>query len=149
LLKQEKSKMTTTEKSKYGRWKKGESGNPGGRKPGTGQVAKLRNSIATHVPEIISQMVNKAKDGDVQAARLLLERVVPPLKSMEQSVSLMFPENATLPEQGQIILQSVADGTLTPDQGHALLSGLGSQARLIEITELEERITALENKDES
>jgi polyhydroxyalkanoate synthesis regulator phasin len=68
---------------------------------------------------------------------------------MEQSVSLMFPENATLPEQGQIILQSVANGTLTPDQGHALLSGLGSQARLIEITELEERITALENKDES
>lgn len=141
--------MTTTEKSKRGRWEKGESGNPGGRKPGTGQVAKLRNSIATHVPEIISQMVNKAKDGDVQAARLLLERVIPPLKPMEQSVSIALPENATLSEQGQIIIQSVATGALTPDQGQALLSGLGSQARLFEITELEERITALENRHES
>lgn len=141
--------MTTTEKTKRGRWKKGESGNPCGRKPGTGKVAKLRDSIATHIPDIISQMVNKAIEGDVQAARLLLERVIPPLKSMEQNVSLTFPENATLSEQGQTIIQSVANGVLTPDQGQALLSGLGSQARLIEITELEERITALENKDES
>ena len=141
--------MTTSEKSKRGRWKKGESGNPSGRKPGTGKVARLRDIIATHVPEIISQMVNKAKEGDVQAAKLLLERVIPPLKSMEQSVSLTLPENATLSEQGQTIIQSVATGVLTPDQGQALLSGLGSQARLIEITELEARITALENKDES
>lgn len=141
--------MTTSEKSKRGRWKKGESGNPSGRKPGTGKVARLRDIIATHVPEIISQMVDKAIDGDVQAARLLLERVIPPLKSMEQNVSLTLPENATLSEQGQIIIQSVANGVLTPDQGQALLSGLGSQARLMEITELEQRITALENKHES
>ena len=141
--------MTTSEKSKRGRWKKGESGNPSGRKPGTGKGARLRDIIATHVPEIISQMVDKAIDGDVQAARLLLERVIPPLKSMEQNVSLTLPENATLSEQGQIIIQSVANGVLTPDQGQALLSGLGSQARLMEITELEQRITALENKHES
>lgn len=141
--------MATTENNKRGRWKKGESGNPNGRKPGTGQVAKLRNSIATHIPEIITQMVSKAKEGDVQAARLLLERVMPPLKSMESNVSITFPENATLSEQGQTIIQSIADGTLTPGQGQALLSGLGSQARLIEITELEERITALENRHES
>ena len=141
--------MTTTENNKRGRWKKGESGNPSGRKPGTGRVAKLRDSIATHIPEIITQMVSKAKEGDVQAARLLLERVIPPLKSTESSVSITLPENATLSEQGQTIIQSIADGTLTPGQGQALLSGLGSQARLIEITELEERITALENKDES
>jgi hypothetical protein len=109
----------------------------------------LRESIATHIPEIITQMVNKAKEGDVHAARLLLERVIPPLKSTELSVSIAMPENATLSEQGQTIIQSIADGTLTPGQGQALLSGLGSQARLIEITELEERITALENRHES
>lgn len=141
--------MATTENNKRGRWKKGESGNPNGRKPGTGQVAKLRESIATHIPEIITRMVSKAKEGDVHAARLLLERVIPPLKSAESSVSITLPENATLSEQGQTIIQSIADGTLTPGQGQALLSGLGSQARLVEITELEERITALENRDES
>lgn len=117
--------MTTSEKSKRGRWKKGESGNPSGRKPGTGKVARLRDIIATHVPEIISQMVDKAIDGDVQAARLLLERVIPPLKSMEQNVSLTLPENATLSEQGQIIIQSVANGVLTPDQGQNFIEWIG------------------------
>jgi len=105
--------------------------------------------FTTHIPEIIKQMVNKAKEGDVQAARLLLERVIPPLKSTEQNVSLALPENATLSEQGQTIIQSVANGALTPDQAKTLLSGLGSQARLMEITELEKRIAALENKHES
>lgn len=56
--------MTATEKKKQGRWRAGESGNPKGRTPGTGEVAKLRESIAAHLPEIITQLVAKAKDGD-------------------------------------------------------------------------------------
>ncbi|TYP74921.1 MULTISPECIES: DUF5681 domain-containing protein [Nitrosomonas] len=75
MLKQEKSNNETIEK-KQGRWKSGESGNPNGRKPGTGKIAKLRESIAEHMPEIISQMVSKAKEDDAQAARLLVERVI-------------------------------------------------------------------------
>lgn len=55
--------MTTTEKKKRGRWKVGESGNPKGRTPGTGEVSKLRASIALHLPEIIAQLVTKAKEG--------------------------------------------------------------------------------------
>jgi hypothetical protein len=31
-------------------WKPGQSGNPGGRKPGTGEVAKLQAAISKHVP---------------------------------------------------------------------------------------------------
>ena len=139
----------TAENKKRGRWKAGESGNPNGRKPGTGKVTKLRDSIAEHLPDIINQLVRMAKIGDVQAAKLLLERVIPPLKSMDQCVSFPLSEKDTLSDQGRIIIQSVANGALTPDQGQALLSGLGSQARLMEITELEQRITALENKNES
>lgn len=135
--------------NKDSRWKQGQSGNPKGRPTGSGSIAKLRENISQHVPEIITQMVNKAKEGDVQAAKLLLERVIPPLKSMEQGVAINLPVDASLSEQGEIIIQSVAEGTLTPAQGQALLSGLGAQARLIEITDLEQRIIALENKHES
>ena len=56
--------MATTEKKKRGKWKAGESGNPSGRPPGVGEVTKLRNSIAEHLPEIITQLVSKAKEGD-------------------------------------------------------------------------------------
>ena len=75
--------MTVTEKKKRGRWKAGESGNPSGCKAATGEVGKLHDSIAAHLPAIITQLVTKAKEGKSQAARLLLERVLPPIKPIE------------------------------------------------------------------
>ena len=135
-----------TEKKKRGRWEAGESGNPKGRTPGTGEVARLRAAIAEHLPEIIERLVGKAREGDSQAARLLLERVLPPMKAVESMVTLDLPVGAGLTEQGQAIVQAVAAGSLAPGQGAALLSGLGSVAKLREIDELSARITALEQK---
>ena len=136
--------MATEKTTKRGRWKEGESGNPNGRKPGTGEVAKLRDSIAAHLPEIIAQLVTKAKEGDSQAARLLLERVLPPMKAIEQAVKLSLPDGVGITAQGVAIVQAVAAGTLAPGQGAALLTGLGALARIKEIDELELRITKLE-----
>ncbi|MDO9011200.1 MAG: DUF5681 domain-containing protein [Gallionella sp.] len=136
--------MATEKITKRGRWKEGESGNPNGRKPGTGAVAKLRESIAAHLPEIITQLVIKAKEGDAQAARLLLERVLPPMKAIEQPVELSLPDGEGMTAQGVAIVQAVAAGILAPGQGAALLTGLGALARIKEIDELEKRITQLE-----
>ena len=136
--------METEKKKKRGRWKPGESGNPAGRIPGTGAVAKLRDSIARHLPAIITQLVTKAKDGDMQAARLLLERVLPPMKAIEQPVALSLPDGEGMTAQGVAIVQAVASGTLAPGQGAALLSGLGALARIKEMDELERRVTQLE-----
>lgn len=133
---------------KKGGWQAGRSGNPNGRPKGTGEIGKLRKIIAGHIPEIIDQMVNKAKEGDVQAAKLLLERAVPTLKSTEQNVVIDMPADATLSEQGSFIIQSVANGTLAPLQGNALLTSLGTLARIKEIDELEKRLTALEEANE-
>lgn len=133
----------TIEKKKRGRWKAGESGNPNGRPPGVGEVSKLRESIAAHLPDIIAQLVNKAKDGDSQAARLLLERVLPPMKAIEQAVTLTLPDG-DMTAQGVAIVQAVAAGTIAPGQGAQLLTGLGALARIREIDELERRLTALE-----
>lgn len=90
------------------------------------------------------QLVAKAKEGDSQAARLLLERVLPPIKPTEQAVSLSLPQGESITAQGVAIVQAVADGTLAPSQGAALLTGLGALARIKEIDELTARITALE-----
>lgn len=132
------------EKKKRGKWKAGESGNPNGRPPGVGEVTKLRNSIAKHLPAIITQLVAKAKEGDAQAARLLLERVLPPMKAIEQPVALSLPDGEGMTAQGVAIVQAVAAGILAPGQGAALLTGLGALARIKEIDELERRITQLE-----
>ncbi len=133
-----------TENKKRGRWKVGVSGNPNGRPPGTGEVAKLRSGIAEHIPEIIEKLVFQAKDGDTQAARLLLERVCPPLKPTEQPVALSLPDDESLTVQGRAIVEAVATGTLAPGQAAGLLAGLGTLARIKELDELERRITQLE-----
>ena len=136
--------MATIEKKKRGKWKAGESGNPNGRPPGVGEVTKLRDSIAAHLPEIITQLVSKAKDGDAQAARLLLERVLPPMKAIEQPVELALPDGGTLTAQGRAVLSAVALGDLAPGQGAQLLAAIGSLARVTEIDEIEARLTKLE-----
>ena len=126
-------------------WKPGQSGNPAGRKPGTGEVARLRAAIAKHVPPIIAKLTAAALAGDVGAARLLLERVIPPLKASEEAAALALSDG-TLTEQGRAVLRAVSVGDLAPGQGAALLASLGTLAKLTEADELERRIQALEAK---
>lgn len=140
--------MTDKVKSKRGRWQAGESGNPHGRKPGTGKIAQLRESIAHQIPDIIDQLIVKAKEGDVQAARLLLERVIPQVKPTEQAVQINLPVDTDLTTQGKYILKAVADGSLMPGQGSALLASLGALVKIKEMDELEKRLTALEQVNE-
>lgn len=137
--------MTTAKRKPPGRWKPGESGNPAGRKPGTGEVAKIRAAISERVPEILNRLIEQALSGDTGAARLLLERAIAPLKAMEPTQALSLPDG-TLTEQGRAVLRAVADAELAPAQGAALLSAIGTLARVGEIDELSKRITALENK---
>lgn len=131
-------------KKKRGSWKPGQSGNPAGRKPGTGDVAKIRAAINDRVPELLAAMLNKALEGDVGAARLLLERAVAPLKATEQAEKITLPEGS-LTDQGRAVLRAVAAGELAPGQGAALLGAIGTLARVTEIDELEARLTKLEN----
>ena len=125
-------------------WPKGQSGNPLGRPTGTGEIAKLRAAIGERVPELLAAMMAKALEGDVGAARLLLERAVAPLKAAEQTQALSLPDG-TLTEQGRAVLASVAAGELAPTQGAALLGAIGTLARVTEMDELEARLTKLEN----
>lgn len=126
-----------------GRWKPGESGNPAGRRPGTGEVARLRAAIAEHVPEIVAKLAEAAKSGDTQAARLLLERVIAPLKAAEESTAVPLPAGS-LAEQGRALLAAAAAGELAPGQASALLGALGTLARVVEVDELTRRVEALE-----
>jgi hypothetical protein len=137
-----------TEK-KRGGWQKGQSGNPKGKPAGSGELQKLRASIAGDVPDILTRLVTAAKAGDVQAARLILERVLPAVKPIEQAVELPLPDGATLTAQGRSVLAAVADGRLAPGQGAQLLAAIGSLARVAEIDELESRITKLEESNAS
>lgn len=98
------------------------------------------------MPVILAGLVTAAKAGDMQAARLILERVLPPVKAIEQAVALQLPDGGTLTAQGRAVLAAVAAGELAPSQGAQLLAAIGSLARVTEIDELTARIITLEEK---
>jgi hypothetical protein len=135
-----------TEAKKPGRWKSGESGNPKGKTPGSGELQRLRATIASDVPDILAGLVTAAKAGDVQAARLILERCLPPIKAIEQAVELALPDGGTLTAQGRAVLSAAALGDIAPGQAAQLIAALGTLAKISEVDELTNRITALEEK---
>ena len=70
-------------------WKQGQSGNPKGR-PRKSQktMAQLRSQFSEHLPDVIEVLANAAKDGDVQAARILVERCVPSMRALDQNINV-------------------------------------------------------------
>ena len=130
-------------------WKKGESGNP------TGKPAGVRNKATVMVQsimergaqEIAEAIVGLAKEGDLSAARLVLERLLPPAK--ERPISLALPGTDTaggIAEAQQAILQAVAAGDLLLGEGTALAGIVEARRKAVETLQLEQRITALETK---
>jgi len=124
-------------------WQPGQTGNPKGRPPGQSEITKLRKSLMTDAPAILAGLVTAAKAGDVQAARLILERVLPPLKPTEQAIELEL-RGDTLTDQGRAVLSAVSAGALAPGQGSQLIAAIGALARVAEIDELTARIIKLE-----
>ena len=134
-----------TNKKPSNLWQPGQTGNPKGRPPGISEITKLRKSLMTDAPEILAGLVTAAKAGDMQAARLILERVLPPVKPMEQAIELEL-RGDTLTDQGRAVLSAVSTGALPPGQGSQLIAAICALARVAEIDELTTRITKLEER---
>lgn len=133
-----------TDRDKDGKWKPGQSGNPGGR---SGQTQELRARLAEGAEAVTRKVLTAAKKGDMQACRLILERLVPPIKPTAETVRFEL-DDSDLPSAAKSILRAVAAGELPPDQGKALIEGLGAVARVIEVAELQKAVEELREQME-
>lgn len=133
-----------TDRDKAGKWKPGQSGNPGGR---SGQTQELRARLAEGADAVTKKVLTAAKKGDMQACRLILERLVPPIKPTAETVCFEL-DDTDLPSAAKSILRAVAAGELPPDQGKALIDGLGAVARVIEVAELQKAVEELREQME-
>ena len=125
---------------------KGKSGNPSGRPKGIrDKRTALRDLLTPHAPDLVAKAVELAMQGDTTALRLCIDRLIPPLKA--QATQTQLDASGTLSERGETILKAITAGELDPATGNSLISALATQARLQEITAIEERLTALEERN--
>ncbi len=128
-------------------WKPGQSGNPKGRPPGSRNRVTLVALAAMEegADAIAKKIVEMAKQGDMSAARLVLERLVPPAR--ERPVFLHLPDTDTaagITQAQAAILRAVAAGDLLPGEAATLASIVEVRRKAFETQELEQRIAALE-----
>jgi len=127
-----------------GKFAPGNKASPG-RPPGRGAVAEMREALAADLGSIIDTVKAKALTGDMQAARIILDRLVPSLRPVEMPAVLTLPAGATLAGQAQAVIDAAAAGELAPSQAAQIVTALGGVAKIIEATELLKRIEALES----
>ena len=124
---------------------KGQSGNPQGRPKGSGLSAQLRAAIEQDAPSIIKAMIEQAKAGDIQAAKTLLDRVLPALKPESQAIHL--PELVaadTMAEKARAAIDAAGAGAVSPSAASDLVAAIAGLARVVETTELQQRLDELE-----
>jgi len=129
------------------KFKAGISGNPAGRPKDKTPATLLRKSIAEAMPEIILSLIEQAKNGDVAAAKVLLDRSCPTLKP--QAMAINLPVNGTLADQGDEIIRATLSGHIPPDIGAQLITALTAQSKIIEQQEVIERLSRIEQQLES
>jgi hypothetical protein len=124
----------------------GVSGNPKGRPRGViDKRMALRNRLGKDAAKIVERVIQSALNGDMDACKLILERLVPRLKSEHPPFSVEL-QGETFTERGFSVLQQVASGGLPPDVGSQIMSTLFNLAKLKENTDLDERLTKLERQ---
>ena len=129
------------------KYKKGESGNPTGRPKGSLNKTTLivQKLLASEAEEITRQVIEIAKEGDLQACKLILERLVPPAK--DGPVEIKLPEISRVEDilKGFTeVSKGLATGMLTPTQAKTVGDILEQHRKSIESRELEQRIEQLE-----
>jgi hypothetical protein len=136
----------TTKKNQTS-WKPKQSGNAKGRpRNAVAAAAKLRDKIGDDIDEVLNNVIEQAKAGDLAACRLLIDRVLPAIKAIESPVELVMPQGAGLVAKGEAVLDAVSIGQIAPSQAAQILGGLGALAKLVETQELMTRIDALESQ---
>ena len=126
-----------------GQFAAGNSGRPkGSRNKATIAIESLLQGQA----EALTQTaVTKALEGDSLALRLCMERIAPAPKDRPVSFSLPKMSNAMdASKAAGSLLTAVSEGEITPIEATRVMGLIDSYRRTLELTEIEERLQALE-----
>jgi Family of unknown function (DUF5681) len=130
-------------------FERGTSGNPGGRPKGR------RNKATMAIEELLDgeaeglarKVIDKGLEGDMAALRLCLDRLLPPRR--ERALTFDLPKIESVKDAqaaSSAILAACAAGDLSPGEASEVMELVSAYVRMLEKTELEARIVALEKE---
>ena len=129
-------------------FERGKSGNPQGRPKGARNQATVvaEALLDGEANAITRKLIEKALEGDSTALRLCLERLLPPRKG--RTVAFPLPTKigtaAEAVHASSLVLKACAEGALSPSEATEIAAVISSHVRLLETSEIEARLIALE-----
>jgi hypothetical protein len=128
---------------------KGTSGNLAGKPRGARHRATIaaETLMSGEADAIVRAVIEKAKTGDMTAAKIILDRIAPIRKG--RPVTLAIPAVTTAQGVAAALVELIADmgrGIVTPDEAGAVAGVLELQRKAIETTKLETRLRAIEDR---
>ena len=124
-------------------FRKGASGNPAGKPRGARNkvTVAVEGLMGKYGEQVAARMVKRAVDGDMAAARLILDRIAPPRRG--RPVRLKLPDigdAASVMVAQAVLVSAVATGNLTPEEAEPLSSMLGAYLKTVETVDIDRRL---------
>ena len=128
---------------------KGHTNNPRGRLPGSGPVATLRREMLAggKLEALVDKVYAAALAGDMTAARLLLDRALPALRTQAALVHVQLDPAASLTARAEALLMAAADGQIPSCTAAELIRRIAALTGIEQADELRHRMDLLEHGD--
>ncbi len=132
-----------------GRFVPGHCGGPGRKAGEPSTVARaLRGQWSERAEEVAQKVLEQALSGDMDACKVILDRLFPRPKDVPVALDLPDLDGAAdLPRATAAVLQAMSRGALTPSEAATVVSALAGHGKLVELAELENRLSKLEERD--
>ena len=121
-------------------FKKGESGNPAGRPRGS--VNKNLQMLRAAAEAILPDLIDRAKSGDLEAQKLILDRGIPRLRAVSMPEAMALP-GGTLTDQAKALVALIAEGNLSTTVAAEIAGIITASARVEEVDQLRDELKTL------
>lgn len=107
----------------------------------------LREKLLPHADQLIKMVTTYAKSGDMAAMKIVMDRIIPPLKEEPIHVTIPKIESAADCTQAQAaVVNAVAAGEMLPSEGQAMSNLIEAQRRAFETTELAQQLHQIQSE---
>ena len=132
-----------TGRNTAGQFAAGNTGRPKGSRNKT--TIAIESLLQGQAEALTQTAVQKALEGDSMALKLCMERIAPAPKDQPVAFSLPKMNNAMdASEAARSVLTAASEGELTPVEATRVMGLIDSYRRTLELTEIEQRLQALE-----